>query len=565
MKFLDSAPTRIFPDPVLRKRATFVQDKCVSYLGKTDADEVSEFIQSSIGISTAREYVSYGLKENQIGDNWRTVLLSCTRSIHKTNLPSAELFFHLGRIHESLNKERAERRAVLETSSILNSDSEIENFKRTCARYDHGSRFTSSVLKKSFGRYMSENANQLNLIGSGGPAKKPRESSEDLDKLHASQKLFQCMKLFEDHSGFVAAAKQAGINGLNLRDELFYAATARIRSMDTILSYCKCIEGLYTHLRSKTSDESNFSGPQSKFYISTFLRESPGCTVPHFRKTALVFWKNLLEIDWDLEHPIVRHSAKITRSSEIKQAPAFEAFQIRAMEAIAVDKSRDYGMRVCCSAILLMTHASLRWNDTLHIRDLKLKDGVISGILTSSKTSSSPEPFTCPERGFRTLKWSHPIFQFREDFFKDHGEYPIYLFPLINKFWFITSNQPASKKMVLERLREIIHDIGVPSGLTADNYTLHSPRNFYTNSANQVGWSLESQTVLGRWSKNSKMPDRYIRSNGSLELQLRTDIANRIRNGWEPVGKFQIPNPPPSSFPHFGRQDTATVSVDELD
>ena len=94
-----------------------------------------------------------------------------------------------------------------------------------------------------------------------------------------------------------------------------------------------------------------------------------------------------------------------------------------------------------------MTDASLRWNDTLHIRDLKLKDGVISGILTSSKTSGSPEPFTCPERGFRTLTWSHPIFQFREDFYKDHGEYPIYLFPLINKFWFITGNQAAPRKL----------------------------------------------------------------------------------------------------------------------
>merc|ERR1711917_174680 len=121
-----TVPVRMkFLDPTLTKRASFVQDKCVSYLGKTDADEVSEFTQSSIGITTAREYVSYGLKENQIGDNWRTVLLSCTRSIHKTNLPPAELFFHLGRIHESLKKERAERRAVLETSSVLNSELEI--------------------------------------------------------------------------------------------------------------------------------------------------------------------------------------------------------------------------------------------------------------------------------------------------------------------------------------------------------------------------------------------------------------------------------------------------------
>ena len=123
----------------------------------------------------------------------------------------------------------------------------------------------------------------------------------------------------------------------------------------------------------------------------------------------------------------------------------------------------------------------------------------------------------------------------------------------------------ARKKMILQHLRDTIHMVGVPSGMAPDSYTLHYPRNFYTNSASQVGWSLESQTVLGRWSKNSKMPDRYIRSNGSLELQLRSDICDRTRKGWEPVGKFQTPNPPPFSSQHFGRQDTATASVDELD
>ena len=146
MKFLDSASSRIFPEPCLSKRGSFVQNRCVSYLGKTDADEVSEFIQLSTGITSAREYVSYGLKDNQIGDNWRTVLMSCTRSVHKTKLPSAELFFHLGRIHESLKKERDERRAIIESHPTVHSNDQIEEFRRTSAKYDHGSSHTSSCL-----------------------------------------------------------------------------------------------------------------------------------------------------------------------------------------------------------------------------------------------------------------------------------------------------------------------------------------------------------------------------------------------------------------------------------
>ena len=76
-----------------------------------------------------------------------------------------------------------------------------------------------------------------------------------------------------------------------------------------------------------------------------------------------------------------------------KQAPALEAFQIKDMEKIAANKSNPSGLRLLCSGIALMIHASLRWGDTLSITGMKLENGVISGIITSSKTADHPTEF----------------------------------------------------------------------------------------------------------------------------------------------------------------------------
>ena len=133
-----------------------------------------------------------------------------------------------------------------------------------------------------------------------------------------------------------------------------------------------------------------------------------------------------------------------------------------------------------------------------------------------------------------------------------------------NEFWVLDKFVcPAPKRQIEERFRKLLHEFGVSIDDTA-KYTLHSPRNFYTNGADQIGWSSESQTILGRWSKNSKMPEHYLRSKGTRELQLRHDLGERIRLGWEPVGSHQIPNPPPASSSHSSRQDTH-LSVNSLD
>ena len=83
------------------------------------------------------------------------------------------------------------------------------------------------------------------------------------------------------------------------------------------------------------------------------------------------------------------------------------------------------------------------------------------------------------------------------------------------------------------------------------DYALHSPRNFYSTAANQLGWSREQRAVLGRWSEDSRMPNRYDRSTCTTELQIRNDVAARIRGGWAPTGPFEVPSalPAPATGP----------------
>ena len=157
------------------------------------------------------------------------------------------------------------------------------------------------------------------------------------------------------------------------------------------------------------------------------------------------------------------------------------------------------------------------------------------------------------------MNWSHPLFQYREYAKKKLGKYPSYLFPSVTKEW-LHSTSEGPKKQMEQRLHEVIFTVGVPSGSRAEHYTLHSPRNFYTNGAGQLGWNQEAQTILGRWKKNSIMPEHYSRSSGTLELQIRADLADRVRKGWEPKGKNEIPMAPPANVPHACRLDTAPRS-----
>ena len=383
--------------------------------------------------------------------------------------------------------------------------------------------------------------------------------------MSARNRLWEIAVSLRKHSGFVQSAFKSNIPVETIKLHLWNAASATVRSESTIHQYCSRIEDLMCFLEEREVPEKFWSGSESIFFLAEFLKKfSNSATVPSFIRACLTFFSKVLEIQWNLAHPLIMEAARIRRKHPINQAPAFDSWQIKDLEKIASDESTPTGMAITASALCLMTHASLRWNDTLSISDLSLDNGIIKGRILHPKTSANAQDFCCHEKGFKTVMWSHPIFFYREEYHAKRAEYPKYLFPAVDKEWNVIDSC-APKRQIEQRMRELIHKVGVPSGHQANSYTLHSPRNFYTNAGAQLGWNIESQTVLGRWTKSSTMPEHYTRGTGVLELQLRRDISERIGSGWEPAKSFQISNIPPPSTPHHGRQDTTGPCVTQLD
>ena len=132
---------------------------------------------------------------------------------------------------------------------------------------------------------------------------------------------------------------------------------------------------------------------------------------------------------------------------------------------------------------------------------------------------------------------------------------PSFLFPtLAGKGKTILENA-AKKTAVLDVFRKMISDSGEDDHM---KYTLHSPRNWYTSVAAQLGWCTKAQTTLGRWGDDSNMPNRYNRQKGTVELSVRNDIIDRIKRGWLPAdGDARVLAPPAASSKHTLRSDMA--------
>ena len=528
-------------------------------LWKDEAGTVIETL-AECGIHTPNQYCSFKLRDNEKGDNSEQI---CSRIFKAKKFKEDKFtFFNLGRIHQALEHERTIRNDEIEKLRP-STPSENEIHRRKIEERDIGSR-APYRNEKSF---LEERLKERDFVKSFAPRNERPENKEDepptkklktpTEMESACEELFDLAFKWQYHSEFLKNAQRAKLSIADTKKNLLLAATVQIRSHKTIKLYCKNLDILTKFLEKKEVPLEQWTGPESVFFIAEHLRLYDSTqTVAHFKKTTFKFFKNVLGLDWNLDHPIIANSSKVARKTPKKQAPAFEAFQIKELEKTAADDKNAEGLRIFCSALLIMVHASLRWSDTREVSNLKLKNGVISGTILTSKTSADPLDFCCPEKGFKNLTWSHPLFRFRENVKKTTGRYPRFLFPSTQKGWKFSPNE-GPKRQIEQRMREYIFDIGVPSGTRSEQYTLHSPRNFYTNGAGQLGWNLEAQTILGRWKKNSIMPEHYSRSSGSLELQIRSDLANRVRKGWEPKGKNEIPMAPPASAPHASRLDTA--------
>ena len=463
---------------------------------KDEAKTVIETL-AQCGIHSPEEYCNFNFRKTEKGDNAEQICAKIFKA--KEFKEDRFTFFNLGRIHQALEHERSTRNdeiEKLEPPTLTEDDLHRQKMEKR----DLGSRAPYRNAKN----YVEERLKERDFVKSFLPREKENEEppakklKTESEMETACEDLFRLAYRWQYHSEFLKNVRKARLSIEETKKNLMLAATVQIRSAKTISLYCKNLTALTNFLEKREVPLEQWTGPESVFFIAEHLRTFESTqTVAHFKKTTYKFFKNVLGLDWNLDHPIIANSSKVSRKTPKKQAPAFEAFQIKELEKTAADERCPEGLRIFCGALLIMVHASLRWSDTKEVSDLKMKNGVISGVILTSKTSAEPLEFCCPERGFKNMTWSHALFRFRETIKKTTGKYPKFLFPSTLKEWKYSPNE-GPKRQIEQRMRECIFEIGVPSGTRAEQYTLHSPRNFYTNGAGQLGWNLEAQTILGR-------------------------------------------------------------------
>ena len=356
-------------------------------------------------------------------------------------------------------------------------------------------------------------------------------------------------------SNFVRDARDAGKSTNQIEKLLEAAIKSSIRSPKTIVTYAKHVLTFYDYLIENNVPDREWVGPFSIFHLFAFFERRAGTTVPATTRCAMRTFGEALRLDWNLD---ARELANICSKpeKEPKQAPMLKLESIKYFEKTAVDKSRPFADRLYAANFALMCHASLRYDDTRTVSNIETDENRLTGRITAPKVHSiEASKFICPLEGFVNSQWTNPIMTFRDAYQKKMSFAPSFLFPTTTGKGKTILETAAKKTAVLTTFRKMIEESGErdPSA-----YTLHSPRNWYTSVAAQLGWCTKAQTTLGRWGDDSNMPNKYNRQKGTVELSVRSDIIDRIKKGWLPAdGEAQILAPPAAGSKHTLRNDTA--------
>ena len=238
-----------------------------------------------------------------------------------------------------------------------------------------------------------------------------------------------------------------------------------------------------------------------------------GRTVPGAVKTSLSTWSETLGVPWPIDNPLVCAAAQVESSEIPKHAPPAKLDTIEKLESSALNVEITPFKRAFASGILLMTYASIRFSDVQRLRSLDVNEDSAHGTLLRSKTKKPhglPWPWACPRMGVSgSTEWIAPLFEFHVAREKLNGSRPSFVFPMRNHRWELEKAQPSAYDNTRRKLALVCAGLNDPDGET---YTLHPPRNFLPKAATQMNFETRELNVIGHWSSNSRMNERYDRS-----------------------------------------------------
>ena len=238
-----------------------------------------------------------------------------------------------------------------------------------------------------------------------------------------------------------------------------------------------------------------------------------GRAVPGAVKTSLSTWSETLGVPWPLDNPLVCAAAQVESNEAPKHAPPVKLDTVKKLENMALNVEVTPCKRAFASGALLMTYTCLRFSDVQRLRIHEVNEGSVRGTLLQSKTKKPhglPWPWACPRMGVSgSTERIARLIDFRNAHEKQNGSMPSFVFPRLDRRWELERAEPAPYSATRRKLALVCTGLNDPDG---DTYTLHSPKNFSPTAATQMNFATRELNVIGHWSSNSRMNERYDRS-----------------------------------------------------
>ena len=270
--------------------------------------------------------------------------------------------------------------------------------------------------------------------------------------------------------------------------------------------------------------------------------------IPAFRSTVAWMCKKLVMSTPDLKSSILKAlESKVfeDRGNEIRKAKPFPIPLIAALECYLVytmkRKTKQVGKIVLLFVILIMTYASLRFDDMLHVkpRTLVFNGGVLYGVCWQTKVERRKRgtKFAAPAVSISGKNWfegAWEVFQHTGSSERD------FMLGRISD-WETMEDTPIKYNHFVNSMQVMIQEAwsnfqdltwGNPALDPAD-FAGHSARVTMIDLGSHNEESQIAQMVQANWS-SPEMPLAYSRNTKSIAINMIYGLVQKAKKGWVP-------------------------------
>ena len=235
---------------------------------------------------------------------------------------------------------------------------------------------------------------------------------------------------FYDWSPTLQACVGAGYSADKLREFVARSFSSRCSKLDTLLKRTRPMVGFLEFAGSR-GPPAPICGKGETPAIAEWLEElkARGEHVPRAGRAAISVFGIALWVEFPLGHPSVEVTQRISKMRRAKHAPVVPLELAFALETYAGDGPNDRTISYFCSALCLMLFASLRFCDTIEIKEFWVANSEVCGISVGQKSKGRAlMTWAAPRKGFRTKgAWLNPLLAYWEKY-KPVGDAFRYLF-----------------------------------------------------------------------------------------------------------------------------------------